>query len=109
PAGALGLEALVLVGGGALALGPRGCRHLRPGQPLVSASGTLLWSPPPQPLRADGSTHARRQLSAGGELQLVCNERPVPFTGEVLLVGRDPRCHLRLRDREVSGFHCALR
>ena len=32
---------------------------------------------------------------------------PLPANG-VVLVGRHPHCHIRLYDRSVSGYHCAL-
>lgn len=107
PAEALGAKALVLLGRCALAVGET-CRSVKPAQAWKSASGTLVWSPPPLAHNDGESTRAQAPAAKRRPLHLIWNGRALPRASGITLVGRDPRCHLQIDDDRVSAFHCAL-
>ena len=58
-----------------------------------------------------GDANANRELPMKPHLKVVngrANDCEIPLPGTILMIGRDPRCHLRPHCPLVSRLHCAI-
>ena len=83
---------------------------LSPGQPWQFGGLTIRLAANP-PNDADTKALSRRDELPAAALEITGGSRGVceySFKAPIVLIGKSPKCQVRLRDPAVSRFHCAL-